>query len=126
MKSRIAAIVVLASLAVGARGQTPGPNAAVKTTTVPLDRLSEQQARNVKTEWVTYKGRQAPVPLRRLQRRAVLEPERGVPGADRRPGRHDARARRGPVALRRGRPSVVRPLPDRARHPQGGGRRRPR
>ena len=57
MKSRIAAIVVLASLAVGARGQTPGPNAAVKTTTVPLDRLNEQQARNVKTEWVTYKGR---------------------------------------------------------------------
>src|SRR6266481_8997194 len=59
MKSRIAAIVVLASLAVGARGQTPGPNAAVKTTTVPLDRLNEQQARNVKTEWVTYKGRKA-------------------------------------------------------------------
>jgi hypothetical protein len=57
MKSLIAAIVVLASLAVGARGQTPGPNAAVKTTTVPLDRLNEQQARNVKTEWVTYKGR---------------------------------------------------------------------
>jgi hypothetical protein len=40
MKSLIAAIVVLASLAVGARGQTPGPNAAVKTTTVPLDRLN--------------------------------------------------------------------------------------
>ena len=59
MKSRIAAIVVLASLAVGARGQTPGPNAAVKTTTVPLDRLNEQQARNVKTEWVTDKGRKA-------------------------------------------------------------------
>jgi Domain of Unknown Function (DUF1080) len=59
MKSLIAAIVVLASLAVGARGQTPGPNAAVKTTTVPLDRLNEQQARNVKTEWVTYKGRKA-------------------------------------------------------------------
>src|SRR5260370_22005826 len=59
MKSLIAAIVVLASLAVGARGQTPGPNAAVKTTTVPLDSLNEQQARNVKTEWVTYKGRKA-------------------------------------------------------------------
>jgi hypothetical protein len=59
MKSLIAAIVVLASLAVAARGQTPGPNAAVKTTTVPLDRLNEQQARNVKTEWVTYKGRKA-------------------------------------------------------------------
>src|SRR5438876_2020308 len=59
MKSRIAAIVVLASLAVGARGQTPGPNAAVKTTTVPLDRLNEQQAHNVKTEWVTHKGRKA-------------------------------------------------------------------
>src|SRR6266566_1999542 len=59
MKSLIAAIVVLVSLAVGARGQTPGPNAAVKTTTVPLDRLNEEQARNVKTEWVTYKGRKA-------------------------------------------------------------------
>src|SRR5207249_9516186 len=57
MKSLIAAIVVLVSLAVGARGQTPAPNAAVKTTTVPLDGLNEQQARNVKTEWVTYKGR---------------------------------------------------------------------
>ena len=32
MKSLIAAIVVLASLAVDVRGQTPGPNAAVKTT----------------------------------------------------------------------------------------------
>src|SRR5215468_10600710 len=59
MKSLITAIVVLASLAGGARGQTPGPNAAVKTMTVPLDRLNEQQARNVKTEWVTYKGRKA-------------------------------------------------------------------
>src|SRR5258706_7116466 len=59
MKSIIASIVVLACLAVGARGQTQGPNAAVKTTTVPLDRLTEQQARNVKTEWVTYKGRKA-------------------------------------------------------------------
>src|SRR5260370_1393726 len=59
MKSLIAAIVVLASLAVGARGQTPGPNAAVKTTTVPLDRLAEQQASHVKAEWVTYKGRKA-------------------------------------------------------------------
>src|SRR5947209_18721355 len=57
MKSLIAAIVVVSFLAVGAPGQTPGPNAAVKTTTVPLDRLNEQQARNVKTEWVTYKGR---------------------------------------------------------------------
>src|SRR5207302_9434228 len=59
MKSLIAAIVVLVSLAVGARGQTPGPHAAVKTTTVPLDRLNEQQTRNVTTEWVTYKGRRA-------------------------------------------------------------------
>src|SRR5437868_14475889 len=59
MNPLIAAIVVLASLALGARGQTPGPNAAVKTTTVPLDRLDEQQPRNVKTEWVTYKGRKA-------------------------------------------------------------------
>src|SRR6266496_639187 len=59
MKSLIAAIVVLASLAVDARGQTPGPTAAVKTTTIPLDRLDEQQPRNVKTEWVTYKGRKA-------------------------------------------------------------------
>src|SRR6266436_1855941 len=59
MKSLIAAIVMLASLAVGARGQTPGSNAAVKTTTVPLDRLNEQQARNVKTESVKYKGRKA-------------------------------------------------------------------
>jgi len=42
MKSLIAGIVVLASLAVGARGQTPGPNAAVKTTTVPLDRLRQK------------------------------------------------------------------------------------
>jgi hypothetical protein len=59
MKSLIAVIVVLASLAVDTRGQMPGSNAAVKTTTVPLDRLNEQQARNVKTEWVTYKGRKA-------------------------------------------------------------------
>jgi hypothetical protein len=59
MKSLIAGIVVLASLAVSVRGQTPGPNAAFKTTTVPLDRLDEQQPRNVKTEWVTYKGRKA-------------------------------------------------------------------
>ena len=59
MKSLIAAIVVLASLVLDARGQTPGPNAAVKTPTVPLDRLNEQQVRNVKTEWVTYNGRKA-------------------------------------------------------------------
>src|SRR5262245_37601180 len=59
MKSLIAAIVVLASFAMGVRGQTPGANAAVKTTIVPLDRLNEQQARTVKTEWVTYKGRKA-------------------------------------------------------------------
>src|ERR1051325_8772014 len=59
MKSLIAVIVVLASLAVDTRGQTPDSNAAVKTTTVQLDRLNEQQARNVKTEWVTYKGRKA-------------------------------------------------------------------
>jgi hypothetical protein len=59
MKSLIAVILVLASLAVGTRGQTLGPNAAVKTTTVPLDRLNEQQARNVKTQWGTYKGRKA-------------------------------------------------------------------
>src|ERR1043166_1604376 len=54
MKSLIAVIVVLASLAVDTRGQT-----TLKTTTVHLDRLNEQQARNVKTEWVTYKGRKA-------------------------------------------------------------------
>src|ERR1051326_2385190 len=59
MKSLIAVIVVLASLTVDAPGQTLGPNAAVKTTTIPLDRLDEQQPRNVKTEWVTYKGRKA-------------------------------------------------------------------
>src|SRR5438270_7300165 len=59
MTFHIAVIVVLASLAVDTGGQTPGPNATVKTTTVQLDRLNEQQARNVKTEWVTYKGRKA-------------------------------------------------------------------
>ena len=59
MKFLLAAIAVLAYLAIGALGQTPGPKAAVKTTTVPLDRLDEQQPRNVKTEWVTYKGRKA-------------------------------------------------------------------
>src|SRR5256885_4945584 len=58
-KSLIAAIVLLTSLAGDARGQTPGPNAVVKTTTVPLDRPNEQQPRNVKTEWVTHKGREA-------------------------------------------------------------------
>ena len=59
MKSLIAVIVVLASLAVDARGQTPDPSAAVKTRIVPLDRLNEQHAHNVKTEWTTYKGRKA-------------------------------------------------------------------
>ena len=59
MKFLLAAIAVLAYLAIGALGQTPGPKAAVKTTTIPLDRLDEQQPRNVKTEWVTYKGRKA-------------------------------------------------------------------
>src|SRR5262249_16735127 len=59
MKCLIAAIVVLASLGMGSRGQTPGSNVAVKTTVIWLDRLNEQQARNVKTEWVTYKGRKA-------------------------------------------------------------------
>jgi hypothetical protein len=42
-----------------AADENSGPNAAVKTTTVPLDRLNEQQVRNVKTEWVTYNGRKA-------------------------------------------------------------------
>ena len=59
MKFLLAAIAVLAYLAIGALGQTPGPKAAVKTTAIPLDRLDEQQPRNVKTEWVTYKGRKA-------------------------------------------------------------------
>jgi len=59
MKFLLAAIAVLAYLAIGALGQTPRPKAAVKTTTIPLDRLDEQQPRNVKTEWVTYKGRKA-------------------------------------------------------------------
>lgn len=59
MKSLIATIAVLAYLAIGALGQTPSPNAAVKTRTIQLDRLDEQQPRNVKTEWVTYKGRKA-------------------------------------------------------------------
>ena len=59
MKFLLAAIAVLASLAIGAPGQTPGPRAAVKTTTIPLDKPNEQQPRNVKTEWVTYKGRKA-------------------------------------------------------------------
>lgn len=58
-KSLIATIAVLAYLAIGALGQTPSPNAAVKTTTIPLDRMDEQQPRNVKTEWITYKGRKA-------------------------------------------------------------------
>lgn len=59
MKSLVAAIVVLSSLAVNSRGQTPSPDAVVKTTIVHLDRLNEQEARNVKTKWVTYKGRKA-------------------------------------------------------------------
>ena len=59
MKFFLAAIAVLAYVAIGALGQTPGPEAAIKTTTIPLDRLDEQQPRNVKTEWVTYKGRKA-------------------------------------------------------------------
>ena len=52
-------IAVLAYLAIGGLGQPPSPKAAVKPTTVPLDRLDEQQPRNVKTEWITYKGRKA-------------------------------------------------------------------
>ena len=56
MKSHIGVILVLAFLAVHTRSQTPGPNAGAKATTVQLDRLNEQQARNVKTEWVTYKA----------------------------------------------------------------------
>jgi hypothetical protein len=59
MKFLLAAIAVLAYLAIGASGQTRGPNPAAKTTTIPLDRLDEQQVRNVKTEWVMYKGRKA-------------------------------------------------------------------
>ena len=59
MKFLLAAIAVLAYLAIGAAGQTLGPIAAVKTTAIPLDRLDEQQPRNVKTERVTYKGRKA-------------------------------------------------------------------
>ena len=59
MKSLIAAIAVLAYLAIGALGQAPSPKAAARTTTIPLDKLNEQQPRNVKTEWVTYKGRKA-------------------------------------------------------------------
>jgi hypothetical protein len=59
MKSLIAAIAILAYLAVGALGQTPKPKASVKTTTIPLNRLDEQQPRNVKTEFVTYKGQKA-------------------------------------------------------------------
>lgn len=59
MKSLVATIAVLAYLAIGAPGQTASRNAAVKTTTIPLDRLDEQQPRNVKTEWITYKERKA-------------------------------------------------------------------
>lgn len=59
MKFLIAAIAVLAYLAIGALSQTSGPNISVKIKTIPLDRLDEQQPRNVKTEWVTYKGRKA-------------------------------------------------------------------
>ena len=59
MKSLIGTIAVLAYLAIGALAQTPGPNAAIRTTTIPLNRLDEQQPRNVKTELVTYKGRKA-------------------------------------------------------------------
>jgi len=50
MKSLIAGIVLLAYLAAGTLGQRSGPASAVKTTTIALDRLEEQQPRNVKTE----------------------------------------------------------------------------
>ena len=59
MKSLVAVILVLASLAVNSRGQTPGADAAAKTTIVHLDRLNEEEVRNVKTKWITYKGRKA-------------------------------------------------------------------
>src|SRR3981189_2560801 len=57
MKSLIAFVVVLVLLLLGVHGQPQGPNAAVKTTTVPLDRVNEQQARNVNAEGRCYKGR---------------------------------------------------------------------
>jgi hypothetical protein len=59
MKFLLVAVAALAYLAIGAPGQTLGLKAAAKTTAIPLDRLDEQQRRNVKTEWVTYKGRKA-------------------------------------------------------------------
>ncbi len=59
MKFLLTVIAVLAYLAIGAAAQTPGTKAAVKTTAIALDRLDEQQPRNVKTEWVRYKGRKA-------------------------------------------------------------------
>lgn len=46
-------LIVISTLALGT-GFTQ-----IKTETIPLDALNEMQPRNVKTEWVTYKGRGA-------------------------------------------------------------------